>query len=98
MESFYIDNDGTYHEKSAEIPTLANILFFLFACSKQQEEPSTIQSAELDFALFQTHSAEEFYQTTSIFGSSLNVDASAVLVSSDQSGILTLIKCLLMAK
>lgn len=36
---------------------------------------------------FKTYSAEEFFKTTSVFGSSLNHDASAVLVSNDATGV-----------
>lgn len=34
-----------------------------------------------------TYSAADFFKTTTVFGSSINHDASAVLVSSDQSGV-----------
>ena len=36
---------------------------------------------------FKTYSADEFYKTTTVFGSSLNHDASAVLVSNDSTGV-----------
>jgi len=36
---------------------------------------------------FQTYSAEAFYETKSIFGSSINHDGTAVLVSNDESGV-----------
>jgi prolyl oligopeptidase len=35
----------------------------------------------------QKYSAEEFFETVSVFGSSINHDSSAALVSSDQSGV-----------
>ncbi|MCF6317821.1 MAG: S9 family peptidase [Proteobacteria bacterium] len=36
---------------------------------------------------FKQYSAEEFFKTTSVFGSSINHDATAVLISNDQTGI-----------
>jgi dipeptidyl aminopeptidase/acylaminoacyl peptidase len=36
---------------------------------------------------FRTYTAEEFYKTTSVLGSSINHDNTAVLVSSDETGI-----------
>ncbi len=36
---------------------------------------------------FKKYSAEDFFKTTTVFGSSINHDATAVLVSSDQSGV-----------
>ena len=41
---------------------------------------------------FKQYSAEDFYKTTAVFGSSINHDASAVLISSDESGIFNVYK------
>ena len=41
---------------------------------------------------FKQYSAEDFYKTTSIFGSSINHDASSVLISSDESGLFNVYK------
>ena len=53
----------------------------LSGCQQPAEKPT----AEAED--FKTYSAEEFYRTTSVFGSSINHDQTAVLVSSDESGI-----------
>ncbi len=58
----------------------------LTACSKQ--EPNLQASVpEIKASKFNTYSAEEFYKTRSVFGSSINADDSAILVSDDESGI-----------
>ena len=54
------------------------------ASNKTVVQPSTTVNKQF--------TASDFYQTTSIFGSSLNHDGSAVLVSSDQSGVFNLYK------
>ncbi len=59
----------------------------LLACSKTVEEVVQQPTIKEKQAVFQTYSAEEFYKTTSVFGSSINADASAVLISSDETGI-----------
>lgn len=55
----------------------------LVACSEQQSSAPEVE----DTANYVTYTAEDFYKTTSIGGSSINHDATAVLVSSDESGI-----------
>ena len=57
--------------------------FVLVACQNNQQ---TVQPEKADDS-FQTYSAEEFFKTTSVFGSSINHDGTAVLVSSDETGI-----------
>ena len=60
-------------------------LGLLSACSEQQADaPEVEETAEVSYI---TYSAEDFYKTTSISGSSINHDGTAVLVSSDASGI-----------
>tara|TARA_R110002167_G_scaffold8646_7_gene39547 strand:- start:159 stop:2081 length:1923 start_codon:yes stop_codon:yes gene_type:complete len=70
----------------AKFLAIATGILVLFACSKPQ--PALYEaSLKADVSVFQTYSAEEFFKTRSVFGSSLNVDATAVLVSDDASGI-----------
>lgn len=61
-------------------------LSLLFACSKQAPvvQESTVEKKA---STFKTYSAEEFFKTRSVFGSSINADTTAVLVSDDASGI-----------
>jgi dipeptidyl aminopeptidase/acylaminoacyl peptidase len=73
--------------KSPQFITVVCAGLLLFGCSKPAEEVVKQALTEKNKAVFQTYSAEEFYKTTSVFGSSINVDASAVLVSNDQTGI-----------
>ncbi len=56
---------------------------FLTGCQPKQEDVKL----EVKLNDFQTYSAEEFFKTTSVFGSSINQDNTAVLVSSDETGI-----------
>ncbi len=58
-------------------------LFSINACVK----PYKKHTAEIHAESFKTYSADEFFKTTSVFGSSLNHDASAVLVSNDATGV-----------
>ncbi len=58
-------------------------LFFLVACQPKQ---SMVVKKDTTNE-FRTYSAEDFFKTTSIFGSSINHDQTAVLVSSDETGI-----------
>jgi dipeptidyl aminopeptidase/acylaminoacyl peptidase len=53
----------------------------LMACSSSKQEEKNKQVS------YQTYSAEQFFKTTSIFGSSINHKGDAVLVSNDESGI-----------
>jgi len=59
------------------------LIMFLSACQPPTVKRSPITSAD-DFKVYNT---EAFYDTTSLFGSSLNADSSAVLVSSNETGI-----------
>jgi prolyl oligopeptidase len=61
--------------------------FMLFSCSKQAEVDTEITPLKESPTVFETYSAEEFFKTRSVFGSSINSDATAVLVSNDESGI-----------
>ncbi|MCC3859938.1 alpha/beta hydrolase family protein [Pseudemcibacter aquimaris] len=61
---------------------LISIVLLLQACSEQSDvAPMT---ADTDH---QTYTAEDFYKTISIGGSSINHDGTAVLISSDETGI-----------
>ena len=66
-------------------------LSLLFACSKQAPvvQESTVEKKA---STFKTYSAEEFFKTRSVFGSSINADTTAVLVSDDASGIYNVYK------
>ncbi len=58
---------------------------FLTACSEQQApEPEAEEVAEVSYV---TYSAEDFYKTVSLFGSSINHDGTSVLMTSDETGI-----------
>ena len=73
-----------------KLPPLITTLcagLLLVACSKPTVEVVNQPVVEEKEPVFQTYSAEEFFKTTSVFGSSINADSSAVLVSSDKSGI-----------
>ena len=64
-------------------------LGLLQACSDQsaQTNEQTAQEVAPTAAAQNTYSAEEFYQTTQVFGSSINHDGTAVLMGSDETGI-----------
>ncbi|ARD45435.1 S9 family peptidase [Colwellia sp. PAMC 21821] len=72
--------------KIAKLLALFTGLILLLACSKQAPVLQ-IDAPEEVTSPFQTYSAEEFFKTRSVFGSSINADASAVLVSDDETGI-----------
>ncbi|WNC73550.1 S9 family peptidase [Thalassotalea psychrophila] len=59
------------------------------ACSEQaQNSTESHTTAKVEAAVTsKTYSAEQFFQTTTVFGSSINHDGSAVLVSSDATGV-----------
>ena len=79
--------DSTVTEKTQENNQLAQEVSSpekTQASNKTVVQPSTTVNKQF--------TASDFYQTTSIFGSSLNHDGSAVLVSSDQSGVFNLYK------
>ncbi|WP_419147690.1 S9 family peptidase [Pseudoalteromonas 'SMAR'] len=60
----------------------------LSACSQYQGQTST--STQQQVADFETYSAQDFYDTTSISGSAFSPDGSKILVTSDESGIFNL--------
>ncbi|MFC3194809.1 alpha/beta fold hydrolase [Marinicella sediminis] len=66
--------------KPSHILSLLLLAFWLTGC--QQNSNRTTASSD-----FQTYSAEAFFKTTTVFGSSINHDQTAVLVSSDETGI-----------
>lgn len=70
--------------KSAQF-NIFTLLLILSLTACQTKGPSTAPEVQAD--TFQTYTAEEFFKTTSVFGSSINHDNTAVLVSSDESGI-----------
>jgi Tol biopolymer transport system component len=72
--------------KSIQLLALWAGISLLAACSKQ-EPIAQVSAPEIKASTFKTYSAEEFFKTRSVFGSSINADASAVLVSDDESGI-----------
>jgi len=71
------------------------VLAMLSACSDNSSEQKTVEApktkaeavAKVAAKGVKKYSAEEFFKTTTVFGSSINHDASAVLVSSDASGV-----------
>ncbi|MEW6998105.1 alpha/beta fold hydrolase [Colwelliaceae bacterium BS250] len=68
-----------------------SIVLGLAACSEQAKEqvkePAPAVKEQPPVATVSKYSAEQFFQTTTVFGSSINHDGSAVLVSSDASGV-----------
>lgn len=77
--------------------SISVIITIIVGCSdnsdKQQSSPTKtaadIASKESDKLVFTTkkYSAAEFFETTTVFGSSINHNASAVLVTSDKDGV-----------
>ncbi|WP_299573908.1 S9 family peptidase [uncultured Shewanella sp.] len=66
----------------------AVIALVLTGCSTADKQVQTAsQISPPAQSNFKSYSAEEFYKTTSVFGSSINHSGSAVLVSNDDSGI-----------
>lgn len=68
----------------------------LVGCEQSQQDPAPLTDAAkgskktyrvAKSSPFKRYSAEDFFKTTSVFGSSINHDATAVLVSSDHSGV-----------
>ncbi|MCL1051604.1 S9 family peptidase [Shewanella abyssi] len=60
----------------------------LTGCSYSGNQNDTKQQVEtVSPVAFESYSAEQFYKTTSVFGSSINHLGNAVLVSNDESGI-----------
>ena len=69
---------------------MKNILFLLFSLLISVAMPSlATESSEVPKSVSpQQYSADDFFKTTTVFGSSINHDVSAALVISDQSGVL----------
>ncbi len=72
--------------KLTKLLVLSAGLSLLVACSKQAPV-AQVSEPEAKALVFKTYSAEEFFKTRTVFGSSINADASAVLVSDDVTGI-----------
>ena len=72
--------------KIAKFIAIAASMTVVLACSKQEPTAEVVAAVE-ETSVFKTYSAEEFFKTRSVFGSSINADATAVLVSDDESGI-----------
>ncbi len=53
----------------------------------QEISPESSEESNKKINTFKQYSAEDFFKTTSVFGSSINHDATAVLISNDQTGI-----------
>lgn len=67
--------------------TLFITLSLLFACSEQVADVKVALPNEATTPKFKTYTATQFYKTRTVFGSSINHDNSAVLISDDKSGI-----------
>ncbi|MGB0986124.1 MAG: S9 family peptidase [Pseudoalteromonas spongiae] len=67
--------------------TLICATVLLQSCSTSDPNIKSTKQTKASSAKFKTYSAEEFFQTTTIFGSSINHDATAVLMTSDETGI-----------
>jgi len=75
--------------------TTALILGIISSCSKnnnQQQAPSKTQTQTLETQapiskIAQSYSAADFFKTTTVFGSSINHDATEVLVTNDETGV-----------
>ena len=74
---------STHYAKLLSI--IASVCVF-YGCSTYDDN-STINQAKQGATQFTTYSAEQFYKTRSVFGSSINADNTAVLVSDDVTGI-----------
>ena len=76
------------HSK-AKIFTVICSLLILASCQNYQktkttpEQPEVVQKA----SSFETYTADEFFKTTYVFGSSINHDATAALITNDDTGI-----------
>lgn len=66
---------------------LTILLLGVFACSPQPSQSTNTAAQQQQKPAFQQYSAEEFYKTTSVFGSSINHAGTKVLVSNDATGI-----------
>lgn len=64
-------------------------LLLLVSCQSNQriDEPLSPPAMTEKVSSFKQYSADEFFKTTSVFGSSINHDATAVLITNDNTGI-----------
>lgn len=75
--------------KLIQISIVVITAFVLQACSNEQQQAKTTNE---ETVVFETYNAEEFYKTTSVGGSSINHNATAILISSDKTGIFNVYK------
>jgi prolyl oligopeptidase len=70
--------------------------FFLLASCQDSQQPApevitppveTTSEVTIKASSFKQHSADDFFKTTTVFGSTINHDATAVLITNDKSGI-----------
>ena len=66
---------------------ISSVFLLLQSCSPAPTASDTAATDAIKKPAFRTYSAEEFYKTTSVFGSSINYDGTKVLVSNDATGI-----------
>ena len=66
---------------------LAVVLNIQSCSPNPSTQDKSVSSDTLKNPEFQTYSAEDFYKTTTVFGSSINYDGTKVLVSNDATGI-----------
>lgn len=76
--------------KFCHLGFMALSYLLLLGCSGQSVSIDTTD--ENIVHKFETYSAEEFFQTTTIFGSSINANTTAVLVSNDETGVFNVYK------
>ncbi len=83
-------------QKTMSISSVVLIASLVIGCSEQKPESNSAQKEPAPVAETQSkpqvahtkkYSATEFFKTTSVFGSSINHNATAVLVSNDESGV-----------
>jgi len=68
--------------KKTHTVLMLSVVLWLAGCSSTMEKNTTVETSD-----FTTYTAEDFFATTSVFGSSINHDGTAVLVSSNETGI-----------
>ncbi|HET8815915.1 MAG TPA: S9 family peptidase [Pseudidiomarina sp.] len=67
------------------ISTMVALSFFAVSCGKAPESQAPTETPAA--ITLPTYSAQTFFDTTTLYGSSINHDGTAVLVTSDESGI-----------
>ncbi len=73
-------------KKAINLLTLALILSLVQSCGNKVPQKTRSVAVEIASS-FESYSAEEFFKTTTVFGSSINHDGSAVLITNDETGI-----------